>query len=61
MYGTELHAEQKPGGRKNPAGFAGTKKYGGKRKDKDEDSVRAGWRSRGRTVHSQHSKTGKIK
>ena len=26
MYGTELHAEQKPVEEKNPAGFAGTKK-----------------------------------
>ena len=46
--------------KKNPAGFAGTKKYGGKRKDKDEDSIRAG----GVPVQDSaftHSKTGKIK
>lgn len=46
--------------KKNPAGFAGTKKYGGKRKDKDEDSIRAGGVP-GQDSAFTHSKTSKIK
>ena len=43
MYGTELHA--------------GTKKYGGKRKDKDEDSIRAGGvPGAGQCIHTQQDR-----
>ena len=57
MYGTEPHAEQKPVEEKNPAGFAGTKKYGGKRKDKDEDSIRAGGvPGAGQCIHTQQDR-----
>ena len=47
----------KAGGRKNPAGFVGTKKYGGKRKDKDEDSIRAGGvPGAGQCIHTQQDR-----
>lgn len=43
--------------KKNPAGFAGTKKYGGKRKDKDEDSIRAGGvPGAGQCIHTQQDR-----
>ena len=52
MYGTELHAEQKPVEGKNPAGFAGTQKnteVKGKIKTKTVSEPVA---FRGRAVHS---------
>lgn len=56
MYGTVPHSEQKPveENKKILQFFAGAKKYGGKKKDKDEDSIKAGGCSgREQCTHTQ--------
>ena len=60
MYGTELHAEQKPVEEKILQVLQVLKNTGGKRKDKDEDSIRAGGVP-GQDSAFTHSKTSKIK
>ena len=55
MYGTvRIRNKNRWRKTKNPAIFAGAKKYGGKKKDKDEDSIKAGGCSgREQCTHTQ--------